>query len=71
MRTRIKNSHAPLLDVIFPSLNDLDAWLDIIENEFDTQETTTFYIMDELKREGFLTDLLRHETEHAGTTKPF
>ena len=53
---KINNGFTYLLDVIFPGLDDLDSFLDRLEGQYDVTNTQTYYIIDELKREGFMTD---------------
>lgn len=60
---KINNGYTYMLDVIFPNLDQLDGFLDELEAEFDVKDTQTYYIIDELKREGFLTDMMRHECQ--------
>ena len=60
---KINNGYTYLLDVVFPGLDELDKFIDGLESEYDVSNTQTYYIIDELKREGFLTDVLRHEVE--------
>lgn len=55
---KINNGYTYLLDVIFPGLNDLDKFIDQLETGYNVTNTQTYYIIDELKREGFMTDPL-------------
>jgi len=54
---KINNGYTYMLDVVFPTLDDLDQFLEKLESGYDVRDTQTYYIIDELKREGFLTDL--------------
>ena len=60
---KINNGYTYMLDVIFHNLDQLDTFLDDLENDYDVKDTQTYYIIDELKREGFLTDMVRHECQ--------
>lgn len=70
---KINNGYTYLLDVIFPHLDDLDKFIETLESKYDVTNTQTYYIIDELKREGFMTDLLaqQYAPENAsGETAP-
>lgn len=53
---KINNGYTYLLDVVFPHLDDLDSFIETLESKYDVTNTQTYYIIDELKREGFMTD---------------
>ncbi len=55
---KINNGWNFLVDVVFPGLDALDNFLDDLENRFAVTDHQVHYIIDEIKRESFLTDEL-------------
>lgn len=55
---KINNGWAFLIDTVFKSLDSLDGFLDELEARFDVTEHQVHYIIDEIKREAFMTDPL-------------
>lgn len=57
---KINNGFTFMLDVVFESLDRLDDFTDSMERDFGVTSTQTHYIIDEIKREAFLTDPFLH-----------
>lgn len=45
-----------LIDAIFKDLKDLEKFMEIIDDKFEITEKKTYYIIDDIKREGFFSD---------------
>ena len=53
------NLHVPFLEDV--EQTDLDQFIENLESKYDVTNTQTYYIIDELKREGFMTDLVAQQ----------
>ena len=45
-----------MIEVIFKHIKDLEDFMEILEEKFFIKSKQVFYIIDEVKREGFMTD---------------
>lgn len=57
---KINNGWTYLVDGVFLTLDALDQFLDVLESRFDVTQHQVHYIIDEIKRESFLTDDILH-----------
>jgi len=53
---KINNGFDLFLEVVFRHVKDLEDFLDELETKFKIREKKVFYVIDDLKREGFLSD---------------
>jgi Lrp/AsnC family transcriptional regulator, regulator for asnA, asnC and gidA len=53
---KINNGYDFLIEGIFTHVKDLEDFTETIESKFKIKEKKVYYIIDELKREGFLAD---------------
>lgn len=55
---KINNGYNYVFDAYFKDLNDSEQFFEKLENEHKIKKRDTHYILDEIKREGFLTNEL-------------
>ena len=55
--SRINNSYDFLLDAYFSSLSESEEFFEKLEGEYKIKKIDTYYILDEMKREGFMMNL--------------
>lgn len=53
---KLNNEYDFMVEGIFRELIDVESFLDKLENEFEVSEKSVFYIVDEIKREGFMSN---------------
>jgi DNA-binding Lrp family transcriptional regulator len=53
---KINNGYEFIADVVFKGMQDLEAFLENLEQKFGVKNPEVHYIIDELKSEGFLAD---------------
>jgi len=58
---RINNGWNILMECVFKDMYSLETFLDELENKFQIKQKQVNYVMDELKREGFMTDIEQAE----------
>ena len=63
---RVNNGYDFLVEFVFEQMRGLENYLEILEKRFNIKDNRVFYIVDELKRENFLSN---HNVEKIG--KPF
>ncbi|MBT3985594.1 Lrp/AsnC family transcriptional regulator [archaeon] len=63
---RVNNGYDFLVEFVFEQMRGLENYLEILEKRFNIKDNKVFYIVDELKRENFLSN---HNVEKMG--KPF
>lgn len=51
---KINNGYDFMLEGIFKEIKDVESFLDKLENDFGVTDRYVYYIMDEIKREDFL-----------------
>ena len=54
---KINNNHDFLIEVIFKHIVDLESFLDNLEDKYGVLEKSVFYILEDIKREGFLENI--------------
>lgn len=54
---RITNGYDFILECVFKNIKELETFIETIENKFHLKSKQVHYVVDDLKREGFLTDL--------------
>jgi len=54
---RINNGFDFMIEAIFHNIKEMEEFIDKIEDKFKIENINYFYIIDDLKRESFLTDL--------------
>ncbi len=52
---KINNGYDFLIEVIFRSIKDLEEFLEHIEERFEVSERKVFYLIEDIKKEGFMT----------------
>jgi len=62
---RINNGYDYLLEGIFRNLKELEEFLETMEEQYPLKTKQVYYIIDDLKREQFLSDPSYLEMEHA------
>lgn len=58
---KINNGYDFLVEAVFKELKEVDEFLEKIEDKFKVLEKKTYYIIDDLAREVFLTDAVHAE----------
>ncbi|MBI2133347.1 Lrp/AsnC family transcriptional regulator [Candidatus Woesearchaeota archaeon] len=53
---RINNGYDFVAEILHKDINDLEHFMDSLVERFKVRERKTFFVIDELKKEGFLTD---------------
>lgn len=53
---RITNGYDFIFECIFKNIKELETFIETIENKFHLKSKQIHYVVDDLKREGFLTD---------------
>ncbi len=53
---KINNGYDFMVECIFKNLKELEDFLDNLEDKYNIIEKQTYYIIEEIKREGFMTD---------------
>ena len=53
---RISNGFDYFVEAVFEQIKDLDSFLDSIEKKFRVKEKQSYFIIDDVKREAFLTN---------------
>lgn len=53
---KVNNGFDFLAECVFRSMKDLEAFVDHLRNTFDVRSNEVYYVVDDLKREGFLAD---------------
>jgi len=53
---RINNGFDFMLECIFRQMKDLEEFNDLLESKFKIKETKSFFVIEDIKREMFLTD---------------
>lgn len=53
---RINNGFDFLLECIFKNINEMEEFLDTIEDEFSVRAKEVYYVVEDIKREMFLSD---------------
>tara|TARA_Y100000310_G_scaffold345334_1_gene463879 strand:+ start:1785 stop:2252 length:468 start_codon:yes stop_codon:yes gene_type:complete len=58
---KVNNGYDFMAELIFKSMKELEAYVDTLDEKFSIKEKKTFYIVDEIKEEGFLSkpDLIK------------
>ena len=54
---RINNGFDFLLEAVFPDMKGLEVFMDEVENAFEVDKSEVYYVVEDLKKEGCLTDL--------------
>ncbi|NOZ81067.1 MAG: Lrp/AsnC family transcriptional regulator [DPANN group archaeon] len=59
---RINNGYDFLVEMVFANMRELDGFLEKIEQEFKLRKKEVFFVLDDIKRETYLSDdLVVHE----------
>ncbi len=53
---KVNNGYDYLIEVIFKNISDLEDFLEIIDEKFIINDKKVLYIINEIKREGFMTN---------------
>ena len=53
---RINNGFDFIVEGIFKQIKDMEEFIDQVENKFKVQDTKSFFIIEDLKREAFMAD---------------
>jgi len=53
---KISNGYDYLLEVIFENVRDLEDFFEIVETKFKVKDRQVYFIIDDIKREAFLSD---------------
>jgi DNA-binding Lrp family transcriptional regulator len=53
---KINNGYDFLAECIFKSINQLEYFLDVLEDKFSIKSKNVYYVIDDLKQESFLSD---------------
>ncbi len=53
---RVNNNYDFFIEAIFKSLNEVQAFIDVIEDQFTVQSKEMHYVLDEYKKEDFLAE---------------
>ena len=53
---KINNGYDYLIECVFPNMKDLEDFVDRLDERFSLERKEVFYIIDDIKRETFLTD---------------
>jgi DNA-binding Lrp family transcriptional regulator len=67
---KVNNGFDFLAECVFRNMKDLEAFVDHLRSSFDIKSSEVYYLVDNLKREGFLADpslvdmLLKEHPEH-------
>ena len=56
--SRINNSFDIMMDGVFRSLNEAEEFFEKMQSEHKIRKLETYYVLDEIKREGFMTNEL-------------
>ena len=59
---KINNDFDFFLEVVFREIRDLEAFMERLEEDYRIRTKKVFYVIEELKREGFLSDPMQLET---------
>ena len=59
---KINNDFDFFFEVIFREIRDLEAFMEKLEENYRIRTKKVFYVIEELKREGFLSDPMQLET---------
>lgn len=59
---KINNDFDFLFEAVFKEIRDLEQFMERLEEEFNVRTKKVFYVIEELKREGFLSDPTQVET---------
>jgi len=51
---KINNGYDFIIDGVFRELKDVECFLEKLENEFNVTDKYVYYVIDELKKEGFM-----------------
>jgi len=55
---KINNGYDFLIEAIFSSIRDFEEFKEVIEDRFNIEEMSSYYVIDEIKREDFMSDPL-------------
>ncbi|MFQ5475182.1 MAG: Lrp/AsnC family transcriptional regulator [Candidatus Nanoarchaeia archaeon] len=55
---KINNGYDYMIDAVFKNVKEVEEFMDDIDEKFSVAELKTYYIIDEIAREKFLSDLL-------------
>lgn len=53
---RVNNGFTFIIDAVFRDMREAEEWIEDLGNRFRLRKKTVSYVMEELKREGFLRD---------------
>ena len=53
---KVNNGFDYLAECVFRSMKDLESFIDHLREQFDVRGSEVYYVVDDLKREGFLAD---------------
>ena len=53
---KINNGFDFLVEGVFKSIKDLEVFLELLEERFGVTEKSVYYIIEDIKREGFMSD---------------
>ena len=53
---RVNNGYDYCFECVFKTINELENFLESLEEKFDIKTRTAFYIINEIRREAFLSD---------------
>lgn len=56
---KINNGYNFIVELVFREMNDVEEYLEDIEKMFSIKKKQVYYIISDLKREGFLADPLK------------
>ncbi len=54
---KINNGYDLLVEFIFPDIKELEDYLDELDGQFNIKDRQMFFVIEDIKREGFLADL--------------
>ncbi len=53
---KINNGYDFMIDCVFRNMRELEEFLELLQEKFRTKKQETYFIIDDLKREAFLSD---------------
>ncbi len=53
---KINNGYDFMIDGVFRNMRELEEFLEILQERFKTKKQETFFVIDDIKREAFLSD---------------
>ncbi len=59
---KINNGYDYLIDCIFRNVKDLEEFLEVLDNKYKVKTRNVFYLIDDIKRETFMSDSQLLET---------